>query len=1166
MNPPSKGARIAAISLALAMALCLLTPVPAGAQAPPPPLARNIHQVVTDVIARHPELSMLGAGSHVQGGCSYKSVLDVDDVAQASDHDFTLLVKDKHGKRAAAYWRQVKNEMRQMIRQRAPAWGVPPDRVEDVLRTVNVYPPDALMAGVENQAEAAARFRELGAAPGLADDAAAMSDAALLHASEGIYGQGADAFRRAEEWKRGRIWQRVGGRVVSGGADMRAMGMRFTPLGTANLSVQFADKAAHELAQGNGRLFMKDIKRLDQFLKKGKQASGATGSMRQNGFLKELLDDYADVQRQAAAAGGGAAAEALAENELCNKLLADPARLARYRAALEQGSYQSRLLAAMHASPNNVKLAEFVTHELSDTRWKRLSRALTNFAAKHQGKFLAVLRGVAAAAYMIQTYQVIGTASQDGWRAGLWQAFKSLNLPAEITESLLKAAEDNGYGFVAGFQDCENLIEGIVQVPGRQSVSEFGVSLERLARDVIEPDTIAKVVLLQARNAADRGLRGKAEGRIESGVADALAKRCTGPILKAWQNERAELVQGFLAAQRRLDTALAGTTALLEHRSTPAGPGKVRVRFSLRPSVGRRLIADLLRKAGETLEDLGGKRREGVYLVRQRYAWTLDGKPMSAPAAPGVDLKGKTEPAIFGAGMSPSFTWSRDQEHTVAVVYDLAVQPISPAPELSGVQQTLHRRYSFATRAVVDAAERELTIKGPDVVRPGAQASFAAQVKGEPGPLAPGLSIFWFDGLHGKELGKGPGLSFSLARPGDYRVTARLYQKRGCGPVFINQAEHAFKVEAEPDPDAGRADDGGCAPRAGQGASWSATADKAAGGWVTRTWRLADLGPSGKPKEKPVTRPAVLTISHSDTGQGFCGMACGKGRRVVIKAGLSPPKGVIYPAYAFFVRVYIKDPAGKILATHGYYIGRTYTGDAHGAHATATLDENNIPAGGGRYTIEAYKDMNFGTDNDKNARWHGQLLMSQAVMVRKGDSAGPPPAATRRAAKPSGSMVANGSTQVTVRYEALKYAGCKPGVCTQKGNLMNQPVATGKDGWAFPLGNFSSESSFARMKGTPVMLMEFDPTSGRITGKKLGGRFVWRRKGTGHSVALKLEGGINASMTTPGADGSFTVSGSYQGKLVNQGSTNGWGTPSRANAGRVEGQVQGSFNFNVRPR
>ena len=182
----------------------------------------------------------------------------------ASDHDMRVFMPSPAGQtaaeaaafreRATKVWRRYRDLVDEELNRLVQAGVLRADELNVVRRSINVYPPEQLMAGVNSSEDAVALFRRLGTRPNLID---ASDDAA-----RGAYGE-LQKFARQEfeTGERVRVITASGGRArFTALSDLNHMiegyGAR-RPLGLAFAATNNLDDALHAL-EANARN-LKDV-------------------------------------------------------------------------------------------------------------------------------------------------------------------------------------------------------------------------------------------------------------------------------------------------------------------------------------------------------------------------------------------------------------------------------------------------------------------------------------------------------------------------------------------------------------------------------------------------------------------------------------------------------------------------------------------------------------------------------------------------------------------------------------------------------------------------------------------------------------------------------------------------------------------------------------------
>jgi hypothetical protein len=207
-----------------------------------------------------------------------------------SDGDLRLrLTKDVPRDEALRRWKTFREEVTKAVKAE---FGRDAERV---LATMNVYPPSQLMGAVEDTADAASRFRELGTVPNLSFTGSANMplDQALV---EGLYGQGSAAWTQQYERTAGKLFFMEKGRVFTGTAELVNLidgAQSFTAGGLGHTAEQWAEHGAGALALGDGRLVGKYLDRTERDLAKSRSLAGLETSGPWREELRALREELA---------------------------------------------------------------------------------------------------------------------------------------------------------------------------------------------------------------------------------------------------------------------------------------------------------------------------------------------------------------------------------------------------------------------------------------------------------------------------------------------------------------------------------------------------------------------------------------------------------------------------------------------------------------------------------------------------------------------------------------------------------------------------------------------------------------------------------------------------------------------------------------------------------
>lgn len=472
-------------------------------------------QNVVKAFSQRTGQQVIGLGSWISG-TNYNDVLK----GGASDHDLRLVIQRSGLTPAQAQqeWQAARRVLRDLVTQE---FGKDAGKI---LGVTNLYPPNQLMKGVEDAADAMQRFQKLGQVPNLGY-AAPVNAATPKHLAEGLYGDGAQVWTQMYEHKTGRLFYTVDGRVYTGMVDLSHLAEgqgKYSIGGMANTSMQWVEHAEEELSLRRGDRVGKYLERLERDLGKAKDMARVGGD---SAWTAEIRD-------------------------LSRRLKANPGALnqfeGRVTALLKRSHMESAILGRL-AKAGPVQGAV-------------LKAAMAGIAAKNQfGQMLSaaaqkipmdrVIQGVIAIV-------VVQSGSRIAGEAGLLEALRQeapwmAGLPAGVlmglTNAILDGAKAGGFDLVASYQDPWDLLSGNFTAAGRVSVDDGRpYTVEELVKRVHTEEALSNFVHGRAAQAAYRGFQGRVSSGTDSQVAESIFKKCHPPILRAWQTRREQLRMEYL--------------------------------------------------------------------------------------------------------------------------------------------------------------------------------------------------------------------------------------------------------------------------------------------------------------------------------------------------------------------------------------------------------------------------------------------------------------------------------------------------------------------------------------------------------------------------------------------------------------------------------------------
>ncbi|MBU0608588.1 MAG: hypothetical protein KKI08_11935 [Armatimonadetes bacterium] len=511
------------------------------------------HTIMQRVLAKFVEQTgypMMGVGSWIKG---------VGFDPAKSDFDMRL-VWPGGGSQAQqlAHWQKARTQMARLIREE---FG---DRAGNILSRTNLYAPNQLMHGVENSADALARFQQLNTAPNLAHSGP-VTESTAGKFTEGLYGSGSQTYVQGYERGAGRLFYNNNGKCVTGLSELAHMGEgmpKYTALGTANTAGQWAEHGLDALRKGSGKDVIKYLERLERDLVKSQSLCGLDvddvfrqrlRNMRQlvkdsGGKLAGLSDDAARLLLQAQAKAA----------MLKGYQTGGPMRQAYYRVMMDAVTAKN-------------KLGDLIGKVMAKTpSWVNAERAMG---------FIAVCFATPGIAQKLardeNPFETMSTVSGAlGTGAAAFSAYSVLGpaLLGEVMAEIIVQARANGFDMAAGFQGAWDLMEGIYSSWGRADVDpdpRLKLTLADMVANYKDESKLEARVYQHCLRASTRGL-GAANAQHDQGVADAIFAKCWPIIRDAWRWERDNLTTEYLMVR----SEVLHCPLVIYYKPTAPQPGK----------------------------------------------------------------------------------------------------------------------------------------------------------------------------------------------------------------------------------------------------------------------------------------------------------------------------------------------------------------------------------------------------------------------------------------------------------------------------------------------------------------------------------------------------------------------------------------------------------------
>lgn len=662
------------LTIALFILILLLRPVSAGPLTQSMPHVTGTRAIVLEqleaLLSADKELQFVGLGSWLRSGAQTTS--KAGGVSRAygdpllggtSDHDLRLVMQGKDEAAMASRWIDAQTKLKKGIQSLFPS-GSSPKAIEEtllrygfsaedaarasklgaaqvadaVLQSVNIYAPPQLMKFVVDEKTAAATFKKLGAVPNLGG-----------RVVEGVWGEGSLAATQEFE-AGGRLFYSGQGGVRSGFVDLVHMSEeygRYSFGGAANMSVQWAEKAAEAMSSGDLSLVAKYMKRLKATwtlaIRKGGLKSGAmrTSLTNLNAFIA------AAEQGESAVLEGGLNLQ---------KFL---------RTARMQSSVLGQLARNSGSVDREIMLAILEAQPLS--RWEKVGTWFRDVwpSAENLAIFERTLQGAFLA---LSTWQVSGTWGEKGMEDALRQAGVEgamlVSLPVgalmSLTNSFIENAKEFGYNSAVKPQEWREFLVGISSVTGYEGMTNVELSIEKLAVMAVSPASVQRAVEVQAFNISRLKETGAPESEETTAarevIKNKLIAKMTPIVLAEWLRERKRLITIYLDHALDLDARM--TNLILTVKTSPepvalttSGPADATAQLMTSEDLGG--IQDLLARMEAAIRPLGGRQHIVPFSYRATLVYEQDGKVTEISTS--TNLKDLLVPQTFRVSGRGSF-------------------------------------------------------------------------------------------------------------------------------------------------------------------------------------------------------------------------------------------------------------------------------------------------------------------------------------------------------------------------------------------------------------------------------------------------------------------------------------------------------------------------------
>lgn len=730
-------------------------------------LSRRVMDEAVLKSVRETGTDAVGHGSWVTGR-NYEGPLS----GGTSDHDMRVLVAGETERAPMIEkWQGFKKSLEQNIRQVGAQHGLTPAETDRLIARTNVYPPNQITTTFGDAEDAKAFFTE----HGHARLGPPTGDAAL----DGNYSTGAAAFRQGEEVKAGRLYRANAATdsAVRTSTDLTIATEgyeRFFAAGEASNAQHWASEIERDLISGDYRALKKHAERLRTSLNKGR-------NLERVGRRFDLLDDVA------------------------NGTVTDPSAIRQALAKARQDADLLRALSRESSARTRAMIIGFLNDDLG--RWARMRNTFWRLAGKVPvDKLLTAFVIYSSYARTMDLSTIIdprefGAAVLRGSAVELsWLAGPAVGIASEIADAVLSSAREGTFLIVTAFQDCSNLMAGVLSVKGREGLVP-GMRIDQWARRLADtPDDRARLdnlVMTQATQASFRFERG---GWVENtNIAQSLYARCKDVVLARWLDVRLDLIDEFNRLFVEWVKAMYVNQATLSLRPQtdqvvlrPEGgrPPFARLTAIGGLTVSSTVVDDLMRAMNPKLRILEGEGASDPLTLNREFRLLVDGRPVASTFDPD--------------GIRFDITVTQPGEHTVTLEHEHALTGIFVSDDIVehtpfvtrarvGIVKRYVKRASATFVAVVEPPRPSgtITISGPQSMLVGETATLGASVTFA-NASRPQLYVSWT--LNGRIMGNEDSLLIRGSAPGAYEAVAELWLAGQPQAVRLARASHTLWV------------------------------------------------------------------------------------------------------------------------------------------------------------------------------------------------------------------------------------------------------------------------------------------------------------------------------------------------------------------------------------
>ena len=612
------------------------------------------------------QIEIIAQGSWISGQ-NYKDPRFKQMLPGVSDHDMRVFFRSQNVTQGQALemYKNFRMNVQEELRGFVERGLISAEEHLIIRNSINIYPPEELMKGVESADDALRLFNGWGIYPSLAE--------AGKEGAGGSYGKLLRFERQAfETGPRVKVFYLDNGEVRSGAADLNHMleghGLG-TPEGLAKAAEENIDNALHGLNSGSLKDTQKYVERAAKRLKaaktnlKVKLSPNDEALLKLDEKLRSLWKKYEAAETRTALLSDEILAKSPEDIKLQQMIKEEFKKLSGelekvLKESLDDSYFLQKLAKGVEEAKPAVSSLFRGILEAAGPKWANAAAKTREGMGKlgDAAKKIGFLNALVAYWTIKDLPEIYVNKGAGEATARFSMSLASMAVPelaigelvAVIATSIAELAVDYvgyyGYKAAVSRQDCFDLIDGFYTVAGRETqVLEEGItkchkvsSLRQLSCDIYDendlqgyiqrtqkidpkliPSKINSLIACHAKNACQRA---EEAGITDKKDEEALIGKCTGPVLTAWIEQREmgiEEVKVLASEIERSELRITFNASATEIKENAKGT-MVRVSAELLPS-----IKGTVNKLKEKLQCIGGKASKPY--VYQNFVWKQDG-------------------------------------------------------------------------------------------------------------------------------------------------------------------------------------------------------------------------------------------------------------------------------------------------------------------------------------------------------------------------------------------------------------------------------------------------------------------------------------------------------------------------------------------------------------